>query len=122
MAAEFYRTPLFGRRFAALVRLRRTRLQRLDATPNGCQRAPEMRLELLQLLHRICLGLPDDLVGLGLGVFDDLSSVPLSSPQDLVRGGRLLRSLAGAGHDTATLDVRLSADQLTLRYGPCRRH
>src|SRR5216683_4470920 len=89
MAAEFYRRSLLGRRFAALVRLRLARLQRLDTTPNGCQRAPEMRLELLQLLHRVRLSLPDDLVRLCLCVLDDLRSMPLGAPKDLMLRSRL---------------------------------
>src|SRR5260370_37596846 len=83
MAAEFYR-KLLGGRFAALVRLRLTRLQRLDPTPHRRQRAPEVRLELLQLLQRICLGLTDDLVGLRLRVLADLGSESLCAPQHLV--------------------------------------
>src|SRR5258708_34223061 len=92
MAAEFYRSCLLGGRFAALVRLRLTRLQRLDPTPHRRQRAPEVRLELLQLLQRICLGLADDLVGLRLRVLDDLGSVSLGPPQDLGVGRRSLAS------------------------------
>src|SRR6267143_1030636 len=69
MAAEFYRSWLLGGRFAAFVGLGLTRLQRLDTAPHRRQRAPEMRLELLQLLQRVSLGLADDLVGLRLRVF-----------------------------------------------------
>src|SRR5947209_20076008 len=60
-AAEFYRKLLRGC-FAALFRLRLARLQSLDAPADGGQRAPQVSLELLELLERIGFGLADDLV------------------------------------------------------------
>src|SRR5260370_30311738 len=111
---------LLGGRFAALIRLGLTRLQRLDTTPHRRQRAPEVRLELFQLLQRIGLGLADDLVRFRLRVLDDLRPMAFGTPQDLVVGRRLLRSLVRTRHDASGLGVRLRDDALLLRHGPVR--
>src|SRR5258708_20940154 len=114
-AAEFYRSWLLGGRFAALVRLRLTRLQRLDTTAHRRERTPEVRLELLQLLQCVGLGLPDDVIGLRLGVLDDLRPVAFGAAKDLMVGRGLLSPLIRARHDAGGFGVRLRDDALLLR-------
>src|ERR1700756_5517882 len=60
-AREFYRTLALGRLLRGLLAVRRARLQRLHPTPHGGHGAAEVRLELLELLQRVSLGLADDL-------------------------------------------------------------
>src|SRR5712691_8171793 len=75
-ARRFYRT-LTNWRLVCLFWLGRARLQRLHPTPHGGQCPPEVRLELLQLLEGVRLGLADDLVRLPLRVLYHLRGVPL---------------------------------------------
>src|SRR6266550_3832949 len=79
-----------------LLRLRLVGLQRLHPTPDGLQRAAEMRLQLLELLEGVGLGLADDLVALGLRVLHNLRGGALGAAQDLVLGRRLLCALVGS--------------------------
>src|SRR5260370_10359658 len=114
------RYRLLGGRLAALVGLGLGGLQALDTTHHRGERAPEVRLELFQLLQRISLGLADDLVRFRLRVLDDLRPMTFGTPQDLMIGRRLLRSLVGTRHDASSLGVCLRDDALLLRHGPVR--
>src|SRR5260370_9343837 len=120
MAAEFYRRRLFGGGLLALLRLGLARLQRLDPAAHRGQGAPEVGLQLLQLLEGIALRLADDLVGLRLRVLDHLRPMPLRAPQDLMLGRSLLSALVGSRHDARGLCMRLGDDPLLLGHGPVR--
>src|SRR5437763_14638912 len=53
-------------------RLRLARLERLDTALDRRQGPAQVRLQLLELLHRVRLGVPNDLVRLRLGIADRL--------------------------------------------------
>src|SRR5207302_9480013 len=118
MARGFYGMLASGRPVCRLFGLRLVGLERLHPTPHGLQRAPEVGLELFQLLERIRLGFAADLVALGLRVLHDLRSVALGAVQGLELRRRLLGALVSACHRVCRLGVGLSDDALLLGYGP----
>ncbi len=79
-----------------------------------------MRLELLELLERVRLGLANDLIGLALRVAHDLRRMSLGATEDLVLGNRFLGALVRARHDAGRLGVSLADDALLLRDRPVR--
>src|SRR5216683_2439567 len=110
MAAEFYRRLVLlrtGRLIGGLFRGRGAGLQSLHPAPHGRKGSPEMRLELLELLERVRLGLANDLVGLALRVAHDLRGMALGATQDLVLGNGFLGALVRARHDAGRLGVGL---------------
>src|ERR687887_312279 len=81
------------------------RWQRLDAALHRRQGPAQVRLQLLELLHRVRFGVPDDLVRLGLGVADRLLRLALGPVHDLVLLHRRLGTLVGLAHDARGLGV-----------------
>ena len=94
------------------------RLERLDAALDRRQRPAQVRLQLLELLEGVVLGLPHDLLGAALGVAHDLLRLSLGAPEDLLLGHDRLRLLVGAGDDPAGLAVGLGDQPLLLGDRP----
>src|SRR5712691_2871065 len=118
MAAEFYRRLVLlrtGRLIGGLFRGSGAGLQSLHPAPHGREGSPEVRLELLELLECVRLGLANDLVGLALRVAHYLRRMSLGATEDLVLGDRFLGALIGTRHDAGRLGVGLGDDALLLR-------